>query len=141
MDDLIRGKVARILNSQELVLNVGAENGVSKGMEFHILGRGDGHGFYVIKDPDTHATIGSVPTLKITVTARHVQDKLCVASTKRAITSLFDSLMPPQWIKKYGPRISSLKREPHSPSPIDSSDSIVQVGDLVVQVPKSESDE
>ena len=37
MADLIRGKVARVLNSREVALNVGLNNGVEVGMCFDIL--------------------------------------------------------------------------------------------------------
>ncbi len=52
----IRGKVAKVLNSREVALNIGEEQGVRIGMVFEILSPvGD-----VIEDPDTGDTLGSV---------------------------------------------------------------------------------
>ncbi|MCH8311261.1 MAG: hypothetical protein IIB17_12315 [Chloroflexi bacterium] len=45
----IKGKVARILNSKEVALNIGRKNGVELGMLFNILDSKS----YEIEDPDT----------------------------------------------------------------------------------------
>lgn len=156
MDDLIRGKVARVLNSRHLVIDVGAKDGVVRGMKFHIFDPGDDdHGSYTIRDPDTHRVLGSVRLApKITVTVIGVQDHLSVASTLERIAnvggvntivrdmgSLTRALMPPQWITKYETlrRIESRSPDPHfthvrAGEPMDDSESLVKVRDPVIQV-------
>lgn len=155
MDDLIRGKVARVLNSRHLVIDVGAKDGVVRGMKFHIFDPGDDdHGSYTIRDPDTHRVLGSVRLApKITVTVIDVQDHISVASTLERIAnvggvntiarvgSLTRALMPPQWITKYETlrRIESRSPDPHfthvrAGEPIDDSESLVKVRDPVIQV-------
>ena len=37
MTDPIRGKVARILNSRDMVINVGSRSGVAVGMRFDVM--------------------------------------------------------------------------------------------------------
>ena len=37
MTEPIRGKVARILNSREMVINVGSDSGVAVGMRFEVM--------------------------------------------------------------------------------------------------------
>lgn len=138
MADLIRGKVARVLNSREVVLNVGAENGVVSGMLFKIFDPGDDDGRYIIRDPDdTTNVIGSIGSApKITVSVSKVQDKLCVASTLERdpslhYSSLYWTLMPWQWISRY----ETLRQNDSAvPAPIDKSESFVKIGDIVVQV-------
>lgn len=147
MDDLIHGKVARVLNSRHLVINVGAKDGVVRGMKFHIFDPGDDdHGSYTISDPDTLRIIGSVRLApKRTVTVIAVQDHLSVASTLerranvggvntlvRDMGSLTRALMPPQWITKY----ETLRRieSDRAVEPIDDSESMVKVRDPAIQV-------
>ena len=77
MTDLIRGKVARILNSREIAINVGSDDGVSTGMYFDVMDRNHED----IKDPDTQEVLGSIQRPKIRVRTTVVQEKLSVAST------------------------------------------------------------
>ena len=48
MTEPIRGKVARILNSREMVINVGSDSGVAVGMRFEVM---DAKGEDIL-DPD-----------------------------------------------------------------------------------------
>src|SRR5262249_52570621 len=73
----IRGKVAQILNSRNLVINVGSRDGVVVGMYFDVLDpKGED-----IKDPDTGEVLGSVERPKVRVQIVQVQERLSVAST------------------------------------------------------------
>ena len=56
----IRGKVAKVLNSREVALNIGEEQGVRIGMVFEILSPVGG----VIEDPDTGDTLAACPSIK-----------------------------------------------------------------------------
>jgi hypothetical protein len=78
----IQGKVATVLNERELVLNVGADDGVTVGMRFKIL-YPDG---IAITDPDTHEPLGSVEWPKTEVKIVSVQDHMAVGRTFRTIT-------------------------------------------------------
>ena len=71
MTELIRGKVARILNSREVALNVGASHGVEDGMQFDILAPE----LHNIRDPDTHEVIGSVNRPKVRVQVGITEDR------------------------------------------------------------------
>lgn len=65
-DEAIRGKVARILNSRELAINVGAADGVKVGMYFDVLDpKGED-----IKDPDSGEVLGSLERPKVRVKLR-----------------------------------------------------------------------
>ena len=59
----IRGKVARILNSRDMVINVGSGSGVVVGMRFDVMdARGED-----VEDPDTGEVLGSVERSKVRV--------------------------------------------------------------------------
>ena len=77
MSNKVRAKVARVLNSREIVITAGAKNGVLVGMYFDVMDpkRED------IRDPDTGEVLGSLERPKVRVQVIQVQDHLAVAST------------------------------------------------------------
>ena len=76
MEDLIRGKVAKILNHREMVINRGAEHGVQVGMRFEILEPEE-----VITDPDTSNQIGAIQRAKVNVKVSEVGPLYAIAQT------------------------------------------------------------
>jgi hypothetical protein len=75
----IRGKVARILNTREVVINRGIKDGVTRGMTFAILDPNVAD----VTDPDTGEVLGTVERPKVHVRAVEVADRLTVAKTYR----------------------------------------------------------
>lgn len=141
MTKLIRGKVARILNSREVALNVGAKNGVADGMQFDILAPE----LHNITDPDTNEVIGSVNRPKVRVRVGITEDRFCVARTFRrwrvniggegfdigmVAADLFKA---PKWVTKS----ETLKTSESTWENLSEEDSFVKTGDPVVQVPES----
>ena len=137
MTEPIRGKVARILNSREMVINVGSGHGVVVGMRFDIL---DAKGEDV-QDPDTGELLGSVERSKVSVEVSKVQQRLSVASTYRkervnvggaglGNSPMSQLLMPARWETRY----ETLKTEEKTWEDLAEEDSYVKVGDPVVQV-------
>jgi hypothetical protein len=138
MTNMIRGKVARVLNSRELALNIGSQNGVRKGMLFDVI---DPKGEDIV-DPDTGGILGSLERPKVRVKVISVQDKLSVASTYKkervniggvgigtsAISQLF--IQPPEYVTQY----ETLKTEEKTWEDISEEESYVKCGDPVVQV-------
>lgn len=134
---LIRGKVARILNSRELALNIGSDHGVEFNMLFDVLDTGSDK----ILDPDTGEIIGSVYRPKVRVKIIEIQNKISVASTYRSrkvniggrgfgLQAWSTVLAPPEWVREY----ETLKTEEATWENIDEKDSYVATGDPVVQV-------
>lgn len=137
MTNMIRGKVARVLNSRELALNIGSQHGVREGMLFDVI---DPKGEDIV-DPDTEDIIGSLERPKVRVKVISVQDKLSVASTYKkervniggvgigtsAISQLF---MQPEYVTQY----ETLKTEEKTWEDISEEESYVKSGDPVVQV-------
>lgn len=138
MTEPIRGKIAQVLNSREVALNVGSAQGVDVGMLFDIL---EPEG---IEDPDTGEPLGVIDRPKVRVQVAHVQEKLAVAATYRKervnVGGTFDSLatagsfsralMPPRWITKY----ETLKTEEETWEDLDEEAGYVKTGDIVIQV-------
>ena len=147
MTDLIRGKVARILNSREIAINVGSDDGVSTGMYFDVMDQN----FEDIRDPDTQELLGSIQRPKIRVKITKVQEKLSLASTYKtmrvntggsadallAFASLSRALMPPKWVTRY----ETLKTEEKTWENLEEEKSYVKTGDPVVQVVETEDEE
>jgi hypothetical protein len=140
----IRAKVARIMNSREVVLNRGSADGVVLGTHFAILDRaGEG-----IVDPDTGETLGSIQRTKVEVEVTQVGDRISVAQTFHwhrineggfgvgLSGELARMFAPPKYVKKY----ETLKICNAGWEPLPDRDSIVEVGDEVVEVRGSEAD-
>lgn len=141
----IRGKVAQILNSRELVINVGERHGVVADMYFDILDpKGED-----ITDPDTQEILGSLARPKVRVKITKVQERLSIATTFRKekiniggqganIDFGFTRfLMPPTWITKY----ETLKTSEATWEDLDEEKSYVKTGDPVIQVAEEVEDE
>ena len=131
----IHGKIAKILNDREVIMNVGGNQGVEHGMLFDIMTpRG-----YDVTDPDTGEVLGSVERPKTRVKVIQVYDKLSVATTFRKksvnvggtapllLRRMFD---PPRWVTRY----ETLETRESTWEDLDEEDSYVSTGDPVVQV-------
>lgn len=138
MSNRIRGKVARILNSREIVVNLGAANGVQEGMYFDVM---DPSG-EDITDPDTGEVLGSIERPKVRVKVTQVHEKLAIASTYKKeqinvgghglgdLGLISKSLMPPKYVVKH----ETLKTDEKTWEDLDEDESYVKTGDPVLQV-------
>lgn len=146
MSDLIRGKVARILNSRELALNVGSDQGARVGMIFDVTDPN----VEEIADPDTKEVIGSLERPKIRVKVVEVQAKLSRASTYKKWRVnvggtgfgegvIARAMRPPKWETRY----ETVRTRERTWEALDEKESFVATGDPVVEVrfPVDEDDE
>jgi hypothetical protein len=119
--------VAKLLNIRLLVINIGSNQGVTEGMEFDVLNRNAGE----VVDPDTNQVLGVVVLRKLQVSITAVFDEFAVAEVKGGRGG---GLFAP-WL--LGTEGASLKRSSNPEvEEIDEKDSIVKLGDEVVEVPK-----
>lgn len=139
MNERIRAKVARVLNSREIVITAGLENGVAVGMHFDVLDpKGE-----EITDPDTGEVLGSIGRPKVRVKIIQVQGRIAVATTYKkervnigGTSALYDlgsvsrSLLPPKYVTRY----ETLKTTEATWEDLDEEQSYVKTGDPVVQV-------
>ena len=143
MTEPIRGKVARVLNGQEIVINAGIVDGVTVGMDFNVM---DPNGEN-IKDPDTNEVLGSIERPKVKVRVIHAQEKLAVATpppSKEKDTDILTDLTKSA-IPTLGPIARSIIVTPRKPyassqkttetaNAPDNKDTGVKIGDPVVQI-------
>jgi hypothetical protein len=147
--DLLRGKVARVLNDRELVINLGVKQGVIEGMLFDIQSQDE----IDIMDPDTNELLGSTGRAKVRVRVTHVQEKLAVAQTYRKYsvrTGGFAEKSPASEFFKSVARAltpatleftETLKRETDVYKPLPEEESKVAIGDLAIQVPTADKEQ
>ena len=138
-----KGKVARILNSREVAINIGQDAGVEVGMQFDILADEPEE----VVDPDNNKVLGTINRPKVRVRVCHVDKLLAVATTfqTRRVNvggtgstfgaafvgaSLSRALSPPKWID----RMETLKTSERTWEDLDESESYVKTGDVVVEV-------
>lgn len=73
---LIEGKVAKILNARELIINQGFEHGIKAGMRFKVVEESE-----EVVDPDTLEILGTISREKIRVKVADVQPRFAIART------------------------------------------------------------
>lgn len=145
----INGKVAKILNSRELVINVGSDSGVSEGMIFNVL---DPSG-EDIRDPDTGQVLGSLRRTKLQVKITAVYSNMAVAITFRrtthhigrtaipAMNSEFSALARWLDVQRTVVKQETLKKPEEAYDPLEEKDSYVKVGDVVESVQAGPAEE
>lgn len=133
----IEGKVASILNEREVVLTVGEDHGVQIGMQFNILYPGG----IAIPDPDNpNSIIDSIEWPKTQVKVIQVYPRVAVARTFRTITTPekgvnFASVLAGMNYTPAKTVVETLRTDgAFAEKEIDPAESIVKVGDPVVQV-------
>ncbi|WP_125591374.1 hypothetical protein [Amycolatopsis balhimycina] len=133
----IRGKVAQILNSRQLVINRGSDAGVDVGMRFAILNSQGGQ----IPDPDTGEVLGFVDIPKVFVKVVSVMEKLSVASTFRTFTTSGGALWAGKALSAgqlFAEPVKSTEtlrtEEATYKQELKPEDSYVHIGDPVVEV-------
>lgn len=141
---IITGYVAKILNSRQLVINKGQEDGIKKGMIFTVFDKkGDN-----IKDPVTGTNLGSVRRPKVSVKVIEVEPKLSVAETYKServniggsgmnLVGVARMFEPPKYIDQY----ETLKTNEQTWEDLDESESFVKSGDPIEQEVKDTKNE
>jgi len=81
MGQKLVGKVVKILNPYEVVISLGAEDGVAKDDEFVVFEQGE-----EVSDPDTGESLGTLEIVRGQGRAKHVQERLTtLRSTERSV--------------------------------------------------------
>jgi len=134
---MIIGKVARILSDEEVVLNVGSEDGVTQDMEFVIFSVSEGDR---IVDPETGADLGAIETTKGRVKVHHVQSQISRAraltyqvSIRSSYEHVLEYLSTAPFAPRLETRIRKLKVREDQVSPF-AEDLVVRIGDEVRSV-------
>jgi hypothetical protein len=137
-DKRIRGKVAAILSKRELVLNVGADDGVRVGTRFVIL---NSKGIDV-RDPDSGKVLGTVEVPKTLVKVVRVDGPhICVGRTFRTVAATgFAALSS---FSGSAQKVETLDIESGSSlkAELSDEDSYVKVGDTALSTEGDEYDD
>jgi hypothetical protein len=131
----LEGLVAQILNDQELVINIGADDLVRKGMRFAVLAQEP----LTITDPKTGAVIGELDRTKVNVEAVEVHDHITVCATYGTVTrggglsalagtaTLAEMFAPAETVPE-------TFKATEWPAPLSEEESYVKTGDRVKQI-------
>jgi hypothetical protein len=142
--EFIRGSVAKILNSRELIINRGKEHGVALDMVFAVLDPKAEN----VKDPETGEMLGSIYRPKVKVKVVRVDDRLSLARTYRksvinvggrgdAVLGFARMFEPPRLVTRY----ETFKTDEADWEDITEAQSIVKVGDPVEEVPPAQRED
>ena len=77
------GKVVKVLSPTEVVVNLGAQDGISAGSEFLIFQYGDD-----VLDPDTGASLGRLEVVRGRGEPKHIQEKMTVVAAETRTRSV-----------------------------------------------------
>jgi hypothetical protein len=133
----IEGKVASIVNSRELSINIGRNDGVEIGMQFKVLAGEP----IEIRDPDTDKLLGTLDKEKVRVRVSEVLDTFSVCKTFRTKIVGTTSSASFAYNMIVGRREipETLKtNDSDYPEPLSEKDSYVKRGDRVLQILEDE---
>ena len=131
----IRGSVAKILNSTQIVINRGKNQGVTVGMVFEVL---DKNATSII-DPETKKVLGSIDRPKVQVKVSLLEDNLAIAETFKtrrvnkggtggALAALSSGMFTPP---NYVDELETLKAKEKAWEDLPEEKSYVKVGDPI----------
>jgi hypothetical protein len=132
----IRGKVAKVLNDREVVINRGKDHGVELGTRFKLLETVE------IQDPDTRDGIGTITREKIRFMVVHLQPSMSIARTYETHTfgSSSASQTAERLLQSIRPQASMQRTDVKRIRPAGDSDEpvLVEIGDIVDEVTDDE---
>jgi hypothetical protein len=128
----LEAKVARIINSRELAINKGSDDGVKEGMEFKVV-----EPEMDIVDPDTEEPLGSITRVKVRIRISEVRPRFSIGRTYELYHIYLDpSPLELGTSKREVRKVKALRtKDPHK---FYEESSYVEVGDLVVQLEENE---
>ncbi len=129
----IEGRVAELLNTRELAINIGKNLGVQKGMKFKVLAAEP----ILIKDPDTQEELGEFDREKVRVEVTEVYDNFSVCKTYRKIYygNAYLAKTISEMLVTSGSKIETLKADDTEfPPDLSEAESYIKKGDRVIQV-------
>ena len=84
MPQRIEGKISKILDEYNVVINKGINDGVTEKMPFVIYSISPSD---EIKDPDTQESLGKLELVKGYVTAVHIQERVTICAAEKRMES------------------------------------------------------
>lgn len=78
---MIKGRIIKILNQYKVVVDIGADSGIRKDMDFIIYSEGE-----TVKDPDSDEVLGKLENIKARVKVIHIQERLSTLESSETET-------------------------------------------------------
>lgn len=78
----IKGRIIRLLDNRTVIVNLGAKDGIRKGVVFSILGNPE-----LVVDPVTQQVLGELVIVKDKITANQVEEKFTIARKPETVTT------------------------------------------------------
>ena len=123
-------KIARILNTRELVLNLGSDAGVAVEMEFAVLEPG-----LSILDPDTQESLGELEREKVRVRIFETYPKFSLARTYETYQEINPDSALSRLAGTFSPYVTKVKRLNTQMTSVDQLGiADVRVGDVAIEV-------
>ena len=126
----VKGKVAKILNDREVVINRGESDGVKLGARFKVIETVN------VEDPDTKETIGTIEREKIRFKITHLEPAMSIARTYETYTyggNLSDRGGDPLLQRLYAR--ADIPRTDVKRIRVDHQGTVpIEIGDVVVEV-------
>lgn len=132
----IEGKIAKILDKNTLVANIGESDGVEEGMRFLIYQPGER-----ILDPDTGEPLGDAPDVeKAEVVAAEVKEKMTVMKSD---TITYTRMKDPTNLTLPGlfgkqEEVVTERKDLNTKKPVPDDRSKISEGDSIRQIPPEE---
>ena len=127
----IEGKIAKILNTRELVINRGADDGVMPDMEFAVM-----EPQLNIIDPDTQELLGDLEREKIRVRVFETHPKFSLARTYETYQAPNPDSLIPRLAGAMAPFITQVKRLSLGATHLEQEGfANVREGDTATQIP------
>lgn len=131
----LEGKIAQILTARELVINIGEEHGVKRGMKFAVLAATP----IEVRDPETKELLDEIDREKVRVQASDVRAKVTICKTYRMKHvpggPLYDVVFGQDLTRPPRKTVETLKADDSSyPEPLLERESYVKIGDRAVLV-------
>lgn len=128
---MIKGRIIKILDQYRVIIDVGADSGIKRSMDFIIYSEGE-----TVKDPESNEDLGRLENVKARVKVSHIQKRFSILESSetetrtpevfRAWVDFFSRFSAAQTVRKPLP----LKAEPEAKG---EEEKIVKVRDLVRQ--------
>lgn len=128
---VVEGKVAKVLNKRELVINRGSQDGVKDGMRFEVIEESE-----EFIDPETMESLGAITRPKIRVMVTDVQPRFSIARTYETYRVSEGSSAIIDFGGRIVTKVKTISEHDDGFSDVayERSRSLVRVGDKVVQM-------
>ncbi len=120
--EVLKGKIIKILDNKRVIVNLGYNDSVKKDMRFIIYAEGED-----IKDPETNKFLGKREIVKHKIKATHIQENFSIMESDVWVKKLSDFLFD----SSHNSQADLLLKE--DVKKVEDIDLAVKVGDLVRQ--------